>query len=118
MATTSDVGDEFLKSGNRLITQTNSDPLLEQIAKGPKPLDATPRTKWVMAMEQIAGAVKLLGGEVNEQTTLDLHGLTTNKIIITYNHRDVNDPDPYAFEGNYEGPLYAPHPDLVNKDEE
>ena len=88
---------------------------------------ATPREKYIMAMSQLQNAAKLLGGELTETACYDHTGQASNRFIITYSVRKRDDVDPYKVgdppgsehsptlqkdKKDYEGPLYAPHPDL------
>lgn len=95
--------------------------------------DATPNEKYIMAKSQLENAAKLLGGELTESACFDHTGQASNRFMITYSVRKRDDVDPYKTEDppgsehsptlqkrpempsvkrDYQGPLYAPHPDI------
>ena len=123
MAKISDVGMEFLKSGMRLISQTNSDHLLnDKVEKEPMPVvieksetmeewhmrhDSTPREKYIFALTQLQNAAKLLGGELTETACYDHTGQASNRFISTYSVRNRDDVDPFK-AGDPPGSEHSP----------
>ena len=153
MASISDVGRNFIESGMRLISQTNSDHLLnDKIEKEPMPVvieqshtmeeymertASTPREKYIFAVTQLQNAAKLLGGELVETAIYDHTGQASNRFSITYTVENRDDIEPYdigdppgsehsptlqkrpempQMKRDYEGPLYAKHPDLAKEE--